>query len=156
MTAKRGSVIVLRRFGLCKPEFEFRCFVYGRNLTGCSQYCHGVFFPELIKRRDAIEKAISAFFEKTAPLYPMENFICDVFLKWEEKDPLPQVEIIELNPFFNDTGALLFDWKNQRDRDILGGREKMEFRFVEHVQDDPYDFLPFEWREWLKKQRRWK
>ncbi len=35
--ARRGSVIVLRRFTLCLPDLEFRAFVHSRKLTGVSQ-----------------------------------------------------------------------------------------------------------------------
>lgn len=156
----RGSVLVLREFNLCLPEFEFRCFVYRRTLTAVSQYCYSQYFPEMLERRPQIEAAITAFFAKTMPLYPMENFVCDLFLQFDGgNSSIPKVEIVELNPFFNDTGALLFSWKSEQDRKILGGRAGLtqpQFRYLMEPIDDPYECLPHEWREWFEKQRRFK
>lgn len=97
-SADRGSVLVLRKFSLCLPEYEFRAFVYKRQLTGVSQYCYSQFFPHMLVRRTEIEKAIVQFFKETMRLYPMDNFVCDVFLTWPNDTSLPKVEIIELNP----------------------------------------------------------
>ncbi len=91
------------------------------------------------------------------PLYPMDNFVCDVFLTWQN-DGTAKVEIIELNPWFADTGALLFSWKSEEDRRILGGGGaaggKTEFRYLTDVVADPYESLPLDWRSWFEKERK--
>jgi hypothetical protein len=160
--AQRGSCLVLRRFSLCVPAYEFRAFVFNRRLTGVSQYCYRQYFPEMLKRRPQLEAAIVAFFDSSMARFPMENFVCDLFVTWRGGDEgenaiVERVEIIELNPWFADTGALLFDWKSEEDRRILRGeakRNEPEFRYLPDVVEDPYESLPLAWRNWFEKQRK--
>lgn len=77
----------------------------------------------------------------------------DVVLLWnDEKGKVPPtVKLIEINPWFQDTGALLFSWKSEQDRQIL--RNGFEFRILEAPVADPYESLPLEWREWFMEKR---
>ncbi len=154
--AQRGSCLVLRRFALCMPAYEFRAFVFKRRLTGVSQYCYRQYFPEMLSRRPQLEAAIVAFFGRTMARFPMENFVCDVFVTWHGEQ-VERVEIIELNPWFADTGALLFSWKNEDDRRILRGdvkRNEPEFRYLLGCVEDPYESLPLAWRTWFERERK--
>ena len=144
--AHRGSTIVLREFTLCAPESEFRVFFCKGNLTGISQYCYSQFFPNLLKQKTEIERLIVDFFKSVT--FPFDSFVCDVVVLLNAK-----VFIIEFNPWFNDTGALLFSWKSETDRAILRGDEPMQFRVCTEMESHPYSCIPYEFREWFQEKR---
>jgi hypothetical protein len=103
----------------------------------------------VLKRRKVIEAAIVSFFQRTN--FSFESFVCDVVLSWKESSPT--VSIIEFNPWFNDTGALLFSWKSEADRSILGGKAPFEFRVLEEVVANPYESIPYEFRRFFEQKR---
>ena len=53
----------VRRWVSIDVGMEFRGFVKGGRLCALSQYNHLCFFPELLERRDAIERRVRTFFE---------------------------------------------------------------------------------------------
>ena len=144
--AGKGSVIVLRQFTLCLPEDEFRCFVHQGKLTGISQYCYSLLFPTVVKNKAHIEELIRELFQSFP--FPFESFVCDVVIVGNER-----AEIIEINPWIADTGALLFSWKDERDRAVLGGKLPFEFRIREEMHDNPYSTIPYEFREFFERER---
>jgi hypothetical protein len=63
-----------------------------------------------------------------------------------------RVLIIELNPFFSDTGACLFSWKSANDRHIIQNGP-FELRVVKSPLSSPYLSLPAVWAQWMCQQR---
>lgn len=126
--ANRGSCIVIREFSLCKAEWEFRAFYCKGKLTALSQYCYRQYFEEVVRKREEVERIIKDFFEKVE--IPYESCVCDLYLTWNKEKA--NVQIVEFNPWFADTGALLFSWKSEKDRNILANGP-FEFRFVSEI-----------------------
>ena len=147
--AKKGSCIVVREFDLCKPEWEFRAFVSHGKLTGLSQYCYRQYFPEVVEKKKEIETLVKEFFQKVK--LPFESAVVDVYLSMDNKQKAT-VKIVEFNPWFADTGALLFSWKSEKDRNILANGP-FEFRVLEEIVEDPYESLPYAWRVWFENKR---
>ena len=77
----------------------------------------------------------------------------DIFID-DSKEQLKS-EIIEINPWFNDTSGCLFEWSNPNDVKIMK-EGPFEFRVINKPLDSPYDCLPREWKDWFQKQREQK
>jgi len=61
--------------------------------------------------------------------------------------------IIELNPFFADTGACLFSWKSNVDRDIIS-KGPFEFRILEKPIDSSLEIFDQKWVSFIKNYRK--
>jgi len=61
-------------------------------------------------------------------------------------------QIIEINPFFGDTGACLFSWRDQSDVGILKNGP-FQLRLREQQLEAPYTALPWEWGTWVMEYR---
>eukprot|EP01091_Cochliopodium_minus_P011361 TRINITY_DN3192_c1_g1_i2.p1 TRINITY_DN3192_c1_g1~~TRINITY_DN3192_c1_g1_i2.p1 ORF type:complete len:208 (-),score=57.38 TRINITY_DN3192_c1_g1_i2:19-642(-) len=142
--------VVIREWSLMKAEMEFRCFVFKRKLNAISQYCYYQHFPNLLKRKKEVQFCIQNLFEEAIQKFPFDNAIVDIFVD-DSKENL-RAEIIEINPWFNDTSGCLFEWSNHNDNKIIK-EGPFEFRTISSPLQSPYDCLPREWKEWFQKQR---
>lgn len=106
---------------------EFRCFMKSRKLVGISQYdCKNLgHCPQIADNAERIRIAIENFFESLCAGSHVDDVVFDVFVKIEEQHPgVPvKVQLLELNPFFHKTDAVLFHWSN-------GGDFDGSFRFL--------------------------
>lgn len=66
--------------------------------------------------------------------------------------PYSHALVIELNPFFADTGACLFNWKSAADRKAIQSGP-FEFRVRTTPQDDPYAHIPSLWADAFRQAR---
>lgn len=100
---------------------EFRCFMRNRKLVGMTQYdCKNLRrCPEIAAHASRIKTAIIGFFEKFSRAVHLEDVVFDVFVKNDSRRSIPsfQVTLLELNPFFGQTDACLFDWDRPADFD---------------------------------------
>lgn len=119
--------IFVRRWLEIPAWSEFRCFMKGRRLVGISQYdCKNlVRCPEIIENAEKIRTAIELFFKKIVAASHLDDAVFDVFVKLnKEQCEVPvAVTLLELNPFFEQTDACLFSWRN-------GGDFDSSFRFI--------------------------
>eukprot|EP01130_Rhizamoeba_saxonica_P014509 TRINITY_DN6350_c0_g1_i1.p1 TRINITY_DN6350_c0_g1~~TRINITY_DN6350_c0_g1_i1.p1 ORF type:complete len:231 (-),score=48.90 TRINITY_DN6350_c0_g1_i1:50-742(-) len=136
--------ILLREWVPMNPMMEFRGFMYNRKLTAISQYCYYHFSQELVDRKEELKNLISDFFYSIVDRIPMDNAIVDFLVDGD------QVLIIELNPFFADTGACLFDWYN--DRELLKNGP-LQMRVETAPQKDPYLCATRGWKAYMKRYR---
>jgi len=121
-----SETIVLRKWCNIPIKFELRGFVMDNKLTALCQYYDEVYYPELFENKEKIEKIVLSFFESVKdkiPITPKEyvvDFIVDV--------PNNTAIIIEINPFGKPdgmgTGTVMFNLKNEEDRDLVFGRRK--------------------------------
>jgi hypothetical protein len=64
-----------------------------------------------------------------------------------------KVYLIELNPFFGDTGACLFSWRESADNEIMKSGP-FEFRILEKPMKFPLECFPFEWQTFIAENRK--
>jgi len=136
--------ITVRYWVPMNPAMEFRTFISHKKLTAISQYCYMSHFPELLQNRDTLQTRISEFFEQITERIPFENAITDIIILEST------IQIIEINPFFNDTSACMFSWKD--DAEVIQ-HGPLQFRIKESPLEDPYLALPWEWKKWLFEER---
>lgn len=98
--------VIVREWSDMRPEMEFRVFVKNKQITAISQYCYYQYFPDLPAARENIRRQIFELWARIAHLVPQDHCVVDFVLL--NGEPV----IIELNPFFGDTGACLFTWRD--------------------------------------------
>ena len=139
--------IVLREFVRIEPVNEFRAFVFNGKLTAVSQYLDICFFEWLKENKQLVKEKLFEFFSKEVKdRLPVENCVIDFAIvdsspfyssiKFEQDTKSMKLKIIELNPFYFNTGASLYNW----DHDIsllkygIEGKEgvdAVDFRVIE-------------------------
>jgi len=133
--------VVIREWVVIPNEYEFRGFVYNRELTAISSYNRSVFWPQLPPIKAELEQRMKEYWKvvknKISP--HLSNFVIDFAFT----EDMSKIFIVELNPFYdfegNSTNAELFDW--YKDDEILTGKKPFEFRMLEAPPG----------REWLDK-----
>ena len=126
---------------------EFRGFVFNGNFNAVSQYCYYQYFETLQNERKNIENLLRNFYEKEMKgKIPFPNCIVDFVIC----DGI--VKVIEFNPFFNDTGACLFSWKNAEDVKIIK-EGPFEFRLLESAVDYPLECFDYCWQKFIHQYR---
>jgi len=104
-------------------DHEFRTFVYQRKITAICQYCDIIYFPQLVKYKDEIQRRIVQLFDTVKNILPFDNCIIDFAVVLDKNKTF----IVEINPYLHTTGAGLFSW--YADKDILEGKkDEIEFR----------------------------
>ena len=116
---------------------EFRAIVYNNKLNCLSQYQHTCKSVNLIKNKDIISNKIIHFWEnkcRDTLSKHYNSYVIDFVLinnnnananDYKNYD----IKVIELNPYHNTTGALLFSWKFD-DKIIKNG--PFQFRLQEY------------------------
>jgi hypothetical protein len=102
--------------------YEFRGFVFNRQLTALTQYNDWLYFPALVARRAEIERQIRTYFDTISGVLPHQHYLIDfiVFSRTE-------IKVIELNPLTTCAGSGLFHWINDIER-IKNGPFEMRVR----------------------------
>jgi hypothetical protein len=122
--------LVFREWDDRVPElqgYEFRGFVFNRQLTAVTQYNDCMLFAEMVAKRGEIECQIREYFEKICPALPHQHFLID-FIVFSGKE----IKVIELNPFTTYAGSGLFHWVEDIER-IKNGPFEMRVR----TESDP-------------------
>ncbi|KAJ5078575.1 cell division cycle protein [Anaeramoeba ignava] len=137
------------------PQYEFRGFVYNKNLNAITQYNDFYYSEKLVNQKEHFEKIITEFYEKEIKnQVHLSHFIIDFFLEPKENIEDFTIKVIELNPFFEATGSVLFDWG--KDFEILT-KGPFEMRIVKEPKYKGYDlivaYIPQVWFKvlWEKK-----
>jgi len=138
--------IIVREFTPMDPSMEFRVFIFKRKITAISQYCYHLYFPHLVSNKNIYKEEIEKFYEKVKDLIPQELCVMDVLIL-----PDGNIKIIELNPFYNDTGACLFSWIEEKE---LLRNGPLEIRVVTEAPEDCYINLDQQWRPFLEDFRK--
>eukprot|EP00475_Leptophrys_vorax_P024905 TRINITY_DN34581_c0_g1_i1.p1 TRINITY_DN34581_c0_g1~~TRINITY_DN34581_c0_g1_i1.p1 ORF type:complete len:177 (-),score=32.99 TRINITY_DN34581_c0_g1_i1:56-526(-) len=119
--------VILREWQDIEMEDEFRVFVYNGAVTAISQYFHFLYFPSLQGTESQIAEVILEFMgAHILPVlkqHEIPHVVVDVMLTAEGGS---SCKVIELNPIGYATGAMLLDWR--RDRDVLT-KGPLEVRF---------------------------
>jgi hypothetical protein len=106
---------------------EFRCFMKSRRLVGITQYdCRNLgHCPEIAAHAALIKSAIMEFFKTLSAASHLDDVAFDVFVQVGEENSgaRARVRLLELNPFFYKTDAVLFHWGD-------GGDFDGSFRFL--------------------------
>jgi hypothetical protein len=102
--------------------YEFRGFVFNRQLTAVTQYNDWLYYPPMIARRQEIEQQIRTYFEKICNTLPHQHYLID-FIIFSETE----IKVIELNPFTTFAGSGLFHWINDIEQ-IKNGPFEMRIR----------------------------
>jgi hypothetical protein len=122
-------LLVFREWDSRVPDrqgYEFRGFVFNRNLTALTQYNDFLYFPELVRQKDQIEQRIRSYFVQIQPRLPQQHYLID-FICFED-----EIKIIELNPFTTCAGSGLFDW--MEDIEVI---KNGPFQFRVRTEPDP-------------------
>eukprot|EP00027_Filamoeba_sp_ATCC50430_P014116 CAMPEP_0168574356 /NCGR_PEP_ID=MMETSP0413-20121227/19032_1 /TAXON_ID=136452 /ORGANISM="Filamoeba nolandi, Strain NC-AS-23-1" /LENGTH=380 /DNA_ID=CAMNT_0008607683 /DNA_START=165 /DNA_END=1307 /DNA_ORIENTATION=- len=156
--------IIIREWIEMDPALEFRGFVFNHSLNAISQYCYYQFFDFLPKCKDQIQTLLTSFYDKEIKnIIPHTNCVIDFAICKNSNnntndsnltfdDPSQwRVMIIELNPFFTDTGACMFSWKNPEDVAIIKGEKPLQFRVLQQVVDCPLDCFHYKWKEFISE-----
>lgn len=107
-------------------------------------------FPEVVAKKEMIKECILKYLDRVLPLLPQANTVIDLATR-SEKDGSYSAEVIELNPWFADTSACLFNWA--ADKELLYGRLPLEMRIVEKPLSNPMDGIMPCWTEFRQKFR---
>jgi len=138
--------IIVREWIPMLPQQEFRAFVFNSQMTAISQYCYYQYYPEVAKNAQKLKDRMLSFWKTIADKVPQKNYIID-FVVLDDR-----VLIIELNPWFQDTSACIFSWREPADREILHNGP-FQIRVLEKPLEDPYSALALEWRSFTEKHR---
>eukprot|EP01063_Lacrimia_lanifica_P023097 TRINITY_DN3059_c0_g1_i1.p2 TRINITY_DN3059_c0_g1~~TRINITY_DN3059_c0_g1_i1.p2 ORF type:complete len:392 (+),score=145.10 TRINITY_DN3059_c0_g1_i1:48-1223(+) len=140
--------VVLREWFPVHVGLEFRCFVHGNVLTAVSQYNYFVYFEEVAANKDTIFARIKQYWaaECEERLRRLESYIIDFAFYPDEgvmpevvtpshpsasplpagaafNEKYPNLTVIEVNPFYDTTGAALFSWEADREAIRTGPAE---------------------------------
>lgn len=120
-----------------RPQYEFRGFVWNRQLTCMGQYWHSLYLPELEELREQIEIDCRALVEEIQDSLPVPQAMLD--LAWIGPG---EVILVEVNPLMEGLGSFrgstgLFDY--YEDSQVLSGQLPFEFRIRQ--QEAPRDEL---------------
>ena len=140
-------------------------FVFNHNLTAVSQYCYFQFFDFLPKCKDQIQHLLTTFYENEIKnTIPHNNYVIDFAIcknpnnNSNDSEEINfadasqwRVMVIELNPYFTDTGACMFSWKNKSDTAIITGEQPFQFRVLEHTVEYPLDCFNYTWRDFINE-----
>ena len=114
--------VILRRWYPVDIGMEFRGFVKNNTFTALSQYNYFVFFPQVVKFKEIIEEKITNLWESKCRerLASIGTYVIDFCLFGDEgvtgtEEDLRHIKVIEINPFYDTTGAALFSWKAERE-----------------------------------------
>jgi len=141
--------VLVREWIPMRPDYEFRAFVFGNKLNAISQYCYYQHFPHIVSNREKIRQKLITFWESVKDMIKQDNYIMDVVITDDDR-----ALIIELNPFFNDTSACLFNWREPVDRKILKeGTTDIPLRLLEKPVEDPMGCLGSDWRSMIEDIR---
>lgn len=128
--------IVLREWLNIEPWREFRCFSKNGQIRGISQYFYNDYFPNLIDKKDEIEKAIHKKYNEFKNYLP-ECVVFDIIVLEDD------IKLLEINPYNKEgrqyTDPCLFNWNEIQNGDY-------EFRIVEKETkstDEDTDFFKF-------------
>eukprot|EP01083_Nonionella_stella_P075314 204685_1 len=126
--------IAIREFDdRLRDELEFRCFVYGSELTAISQYNTYCFYDGLAQNKDDIECAIINYWLQVSKHIDYDDYVIDIALI--ESDEYECV-VVEINPFSELTSGCLFDWSI--DKHVLKGSDIGQIVF--RIYDDKHKF----------------
>jgi hypothetical protein len=138
--------VVVRKWMDIYQEWEFRSFIFGGKMTGCSQYYSGTFVPELFANKEGVQNRIVSFFESTKHLIPLDDYVIDYAL-----DPFSEkIWIVEINNPPPVAGQALFDWDKEEDNRILR-QGPFQFRILEKPPKDPMKYQNT-WLQTMKEQ----
>jgi len=110
-----------------RQQYEFRGFVFNRKLNALTQYHDYLFFPEIVARKDEIERQIRDYFEQIHDRLPHQHYLIDFVICSDR-----EIKVIELNPLTTCAGSGLFDW--QRDIEVI---KNGPFEFRVRTEPDP-------------------
>ncbi len=149
--------LVVREWATFDVAHEFRAFVNEKKLTAMTQYNPFLLFPHLVAQREDISQLVQEFFyEKFVHKLSMDRYILDVLLTLKRgvniTDKIPvkdkyDVKIIEINPFAEFAGTIMFTWEN--DRAQLMGKLPFQFRMVEELPFAPERVIEKCWQPFL-------
>lgn len=135
--------VCVREFRHLPLEFELRAFVYNRRITAITQYNPYLFFPLLVKHKEAVVARVEEMVTQTLPQIALDHCVLDLALVRAQADDerdffLGQqqseeeldvgafrVMIVELNPFAEFAGEGLFNWVTDKPL-LMGRRENSE------------------------------
>ena len=99
-------VLVLRKWANLNPGMEFRLFVMDGLLVGACQRDCTAFYEYLVLDQEQLEERLCCFFEDSLQdKLPLRSCAVDVYV-----DRRSRVYVVDVNPFGEPTGALLFEW----------------------------------------------
>ena len=127
---------------------EFRAFVHKKQINAITQYFSMIYFEEFQDEeyRKKVLDDIVGFYEKKIKDYiELDSFVMD-FLYDDGR-----VYIIELNPFYAQTGAGLFSWKKDRDLFMNG---PLEFRVRTKMDDKIETYFAPKWKKSLDEYKQ--
>lgn len=102
-------VLALREWFDLKPGREFRCFVLHGQLRGISQRDITQKYVELDSEMNSIRSRLIEFHEViVAGNFPLDHYTYDCYVPTKAKS---SIRIIDFNPAFGTTSALLFSWE---------------------------------------------
>ena len=117
--------IVVREWNEISPEYEFRAFVYQKQLTGITHYYKFCYVKDIDTRKPLYQKLMESYYLKVAHLLP-DNCVLDFCINPQTE----KVRIVELNPWSIHASSALFNWET--DIDVLEGKAPFEFRISEN------------------------
>jgi hypothetical protein len=101
--------IAIREFIDFDLKYEFRGF-YNKKLNGMTQYYTEIYFDYEKEEISKIGKEFVSFIEKISDLLPEKCVIDFVMIG-------SKIYVVELNPFTEQSGSMLFDWK--KDEEVI-------------------------------------
>jgi hypothetical protein len=109
------------------PELEFRCFIFARKFTSCTQYYPDCYVPKLAKNVRDLEFRLKDFVEiKILPLIPISilNLTIDVAFSLD----FAKMWLVEINPPPPSAGtSLLGAWEIIENQRIMRGEGDRDF-----------------------------
>ncbi|ETO34583.1 hypothetical protein RFI_02506 [Reticulomyxa filosa] len=117
-----------------------------------SQYYSSLYFPQLCRDKEQIGKEILEFFQthiESQLRAGHESYVID-FLRLETGPNAIKIYVIELNPFYAQTGAALFNWKQHRELFMNG---PFEFRVRTEPNEKCDEYLHQSWKISLDEYR---
>lgn len=132
-----SSKLIIRQFNHnIDFQYEFRSFVFKGNLTAITQYNFFIYLRKIIDNQQDIKNAIHSFWKnKIHPKMSKNNifsYVMDVALVKNKNEDNESFELvlIEINPFWTQAGALLFDWKKDVQIMAADNPKDVAFRFI--------------------------
>ena len=116
---KFNQNVVLRKWCPIDVGLEFRGFVSNNTFTALSQYNYFVYYPVVVSLKQSIQDRIKEFWTSTIreKLSDISTYVIDFCLYPSplSSDLIENIKVIEINPFYDTTGAALFSWNSERD-----------------------------------------
>eukprot|EP00005_Dracoamoeba_jomungandri_P002517 CAMPEP_0174255558 /NCGR_PEP_ID=MMETSP0439-20130205/4877_1 /TAXON_ID=0 /ORGANISM="Stereomyxa ramosa, Strain Chinc5" /LENGTH=383 /DNA_ID=CAMNT_0015337785 /DNA_START=1 /DNA_END=1152 /DNA_ORIENTATION=- len=131
--------LIIRKWEDISPEYEFRVFVVNQEITAITQYHHLCFVKEIVDNSEYVLSLILDAFSqiKDIPICEDQTYTVDFVLLTPEQcakqkrkcgkhkckkggqDVFHCAQLVEINDPPPTAGTSLFDWDNEKDRDIL-------------------------------------